>query len=114
MPTNRVSGYPDIAHGLASQLTEPRQDIQTCQGTYGKTILLSIGGATYTEGGFSSASAAVAAANQVWAMFGPAQSAGSAHRPFGNAVVDGFDFDFESSTQNMVPYVLLPAGHFLI
>ena len=46
--------------------TNPRRrsaDIQTCQTTYGKTILLSIGGATYTEGGFSSSSAAAASAD---------------------------------------------------
>ncbi|OAA65160.1 aminotransferase class 3 [Niveomyces insectorum RCEF 264] len=83
------------------------QDIQTCQKTYGKTIMLSIGGATYTEGGFSSPSAAVAAADSIWAIFGPASSTtggGSVNRPFGNAVVDGFDFDFESSTSNMAPF----------
>lgn len=81
-----------------------REDIQTCQSTYGKTILLSVGGATYTEGGFSTSTAAVAAAQNVWAMFGPEQSGSSVNRPFGGAVVDGFDFDFESSTQNMAPF----------
>lgn len=80
-----------------------RADIATCQSN-GKTILLSIGGATYTEGGFSSSTAAVAAAQTVWAMFGPEQSDSSLNRPFGSAVVDGFDFDFESSTSNMAPF----------
>jgi len=61
--------------------------------------LLSIGGATYSEGGFSSESAAVAAANNIWSIFGPYSS--SAIRPFGTAVVDGFDFDFESTVSNM-------------
>ena len=37
-------------------------------------------------------------------MFGPVQSGSSAKRPFGTAVVDGIDFDFESSTQNMAPF----------
>lgn len=78
-----------------------REDIGICQDEYSKTIMLSIGGATYTEGGFSSSSAAVAAAQTVWAMFGPEQSGSSVNRPFGTAVVDGFDFDFESSTSNM-------------
>jgi chitinase len=68
----------------------------------GKTILLSIGGATYTEGGFSSASAAQTAAQTVWNLFGTPTS--SANRPFGTAIVDGFDFDFESTTQNMAPF----------
>ncbi|KAJ4385667.1 Chitinase 2 [Gnomoniopsis smithogilvyi] len=79
-------------------------DIQECQTTYGKTIMLSIGGATYTEGGSSSASAAVTAAQNVWAMFGPEQSGSTVNRPFGSAVVDGFDFDFESTTSNMASF----------
>lgn len=78
-------------------------DIVTCQQTYGKTVLLSVGGATYTEGGFSSSSAAVAGANLLWKTFGPVQS-GSANRPFGTAVIDGFDFDFESGVSNTVPF----------
>ncbi|KAL1862871.1 hypothetical protein VTK73DRAFT_6599 [Phialemonium thermophilum] len=80
------------------------QDIKTCQSTYGKTILLSIGGATYTEGGFTSASQATTWADNIWAMFGPVQSGSSLHRPFGSAVVDGFDFDFETTTSNMAPF----------
>jgi len=79
-------------------------DITTCQTTYGKTILLSIGGATYTEGGFTSTDAATSAADQIWAMFGPVQSGSSALRPFGDAVVDGFDFDFETTVSNMIPF----------
>lgn len=81
-----------------------REDIQLCQSTYQKTIMLSIGGATYTEGGFTSPAAAVSAANNVWAMFGPEQSGNTFRRPFGKAIVDGFDFDFESTTQNMPPF----------
>lgn len=83
---------------------EIEADIKTCQSTYGKTIMLSIGGATYTEGGFPSSSAAQTAADNIWAMFGPVQSAKSVNRPFGTAVVDGFDFDFENPGQNMVPF----------
>lgn len=81
-----------------------RADIELCQSEYGKTIMLSIGGATYTEGGFSSSAEAVTAADNVWAMFGPVQSGSTINRPFGDAVVDGFDFDFESSTQDMEPF----------
>ncbi|KAJ5454694.1 uncharacterized protein N7458_005650 [Penicillium daleae] len=76
------------------------KDIVTCQGL-GKTILLSIGGATYSEGGFSSADAAVAGAQLVWETFGPVSSDSSVNRPFGDAIVDGFDFDFESTVENM-------------
>lgn len=66
--------------------------------------MLSVGGATYTEGGFTSSSEATSAADNIWAMFGPQQSGSTVNRPFGSAVVDGFDFDFESTTQNMVPF----------
>lgn len=85
-------------------LTDYREDIETCQTVYGKTITLSLGGATYSEGGFTSSSQAVTEANNVWAMFGPVQSGSSANRVFGNAVVDGFDFDFESTVTNMEPF----------
>lgn len=124
------------------------EDIRQCQSKYGKKVLLSIGGATYTEGGFESAEAAESAATLVWNTFGPASggnltnttdvtanhsvSGGARHitngpyrtrsglpigkgahirsrqaqtlRPFGDAVVDGFDFDFETPTTNVVPF----------
>lgn len=75
-------------------------DIETCQ-SLGKTILLSVGGSTYSEGGFSSSSAAVAGAQLMWETFGPVSSNTAINRPFGNAVIDGFDFDFESTVSNM-------------
>jgi chitinase len=86
-----------------------REDIKTCQTQYGKTILLSIGGATYTERGFTSESAAQTAADTVWSLFGSNSSSSSSSpsstpRPFGSAVIDGFDLDFETATQNMVPF----------
>ncbi|PLB39505.1 glycoside hydrolase family 18 protein [Aspergillus candidus] len=74
------------------------EDIKYCQ-SKGKAILLSIGGATYTEGGFSSAAAAESGAQLIWNTFGPANN--NALRPFGNAVVDGFDLDFEATVNNM-------------
>jgi chitinase len=46
----------------------------------------------------------VAAAQNVWAMFGPVQTGSSVSRPFGSAVVNGFDFDLESTVQNMEPF----------
>lgn len=77
-----------------------RADITLCQNTYGKTILLSVGGATYTEGGFSTSAAAVTAATNLWSIFGPNTGA-SVPRPFGSAIIDGFDFDFETTVSNM-------------
>ncbi len=65
---------------------------------------MSIGGATYNEGGFSSSSEAVQWANTIWAMFGPKQGGSSVNRPFGDSVIDGFDFDLESNVQNMAPF----------
>lgn len=79
-------------------------DITTCQQQYNKTVLLSIGGATYTEGGFTSEDAAKKGAQMVWETFGPRQPNSTALRPFGDASVNGFDFDFESVTNNMVPF----------
>ncbi|KAI0203449.1 putative class III chitinase [Astrocystis sublimbata] len=80
---------------------EIEYDIKYCQGK-GKSILLSIGGATYYEGGFDGSSAAESSAQAVWDLFG--SNTDAKNRPFGSAVVDGFDFDFESSTQNFVPF----------
>ncbi|KAH8691599.1 putative chitinase 3 precursor [Talaromyces proteolyticus] len=78
------------------------EDIKTCQGL-GKTILLSTGGGTYTEGGFTSEAAAVSGANTVWNVFGPVPSDSSIPRPFGDAVIDGFDFDFENLQMSNMP-----------
>ncbi|UKZ80456.1 Endochitinase 33 [Trichoderma virens FT-333] len=88
---------------LSFYCNEIEADIKTCQAN-GKTIILSLGGDSYTQGGWSSASAAQSAANQVWAMFGPVQSGSTVHRPFGSAVVDGFDFDFEATTNNLAAF----------
>jgi len=68
-------------------------DIITCQKQYGKKILLSIGGETYNEGGWKTAAAAVADATTVWNLFG--NNLKNTTRPFGSAIVDGFDLDFE-------------------
>ncbi|OWB78738.1 hypothetical protein B5S32_g2938 [[Candida] boidinii] len=67
-------------------------DIQTCQAN-GKKVLLSLGGASGAYG-FASDSVAEDFAETLWNMFG----AGSAtERPFGDAVIDGFDFDIENN-----------------
>ncbi|KKY18646.1 putative class iii [Diplodia seriata] len=88
-------------------------DIPLCQTQYNKTILLSIGGATYTEGGFANATAATTAADRIWSMFGPppanlttnlTTTAAPVLRPFGAAQLDGFDFDFESTVSNISPF----------
>ena len=80
-----------------------KEDIPACQ-ALGKKIMLSVGGATYTEGGFSSPSEAISAADNIWEIFGPKTPGSTALRPFGSAVVDGFDFDFEAVVQNTAPF----------
>ncbi|PHH92401.1 hypothetical protein CDD83_7582 [Cordyceps sp. RAO-2017] len=80
---------------------EIEKDITACQTKYGKTIILSLGGATYSQGGWPSAGEAEKAAELVWAMFGPVQTRSNVSRPFGAAAVDGFDFDFEAATNNL-------------
>lgn len=37
-------------------------------------------------------------------MFGPVQSGSTALRPFGDSVIDGFDFDFESTVSNTLTF----------
>ncbi|OAA46160.1 Glycoside hydrolase, subgroup, catalytic core [Metarhizium rileyi] len=96
---DKCSTFPDNPNLL--QCPEIEQDIKTCQTKHGKTIVLSLGGATYTQGGWSSTSEAEKAAQSVWDMFGPVPSGSKVDRPFGSAVVDGFDFDFESTTNNL-------------
>ncbi|WPH02346.1 glycoside hydrolase family 18 protein [Acrodontium crateriforme] len=83
------------------------KDITTCQEKYNKTILLSVGGATYTEGGFTSSDLAESNAEHIWATFGPKSSSSKRKRdnstilrPFGDASIDGFDIDLESTNQN--------------
>lgn len=84
-------------------LTTSRKDIEQCQ-KKGKTIILSIGGATYSEGGFDSESDAKDGAKLMWETFGPKQSGSKAKRPFDDAVIDGFDFDFEAHVTHMAPF----------
>ncbi|KAK8055345.1 glycoside hydrolase superfamily [Apiospora rasikravindrae] len=103
---NLANGNDNCTTFPGSQLMscpQVEEDIKSCQSKHGKTIMLSIGGETYQEGGFSSASAARTAAETVWNLFGP--NTKTPNRPFGSAVIDGFDFDFESATKNMQYYL---------
>ncbi|KAG1324636.1 hypothetical protein G6F62_008986 [Rhizopus arrhizus] len=72
------------------QCPEVGKDIKTCQ-KKGKTILLSLGGAAGAYV-FANDKDAVAFADTLWATFGGGKSES---RPFGDAVVDGFDLDIE-------------------
>lgn len=66
-------------------------EIKSCQSA-GKKVFLSLGGGA-TSYGFSSDSEAESFAETLWNYFGGGTSS---TRPFGDAVVDGFDFDIES------------------
>jgi chitinase len=75
-------------------------DIVECQNTYGKKIFLSFGGAYPQTYYIANDNSANSFADFVWGAFGPSTSAWTSAgkpRPFGNAVVDGFDFDIESN-----------------
>lgn len=86
--TEFLKGCPDIG-----------PDIITCQKTYGKKILLSLGGGYPLNYYIANDTSAVSFADFLWGAFGPQTKAwtnANKPRPFGNAAVDGFDFDIES------------------
>jgi chitinase len=68
-------------------------DIKTCQAK-GKKIILALGGAAGSYG-FTSDSQASGFADTLWNTFG---AGNSSTRPFGDAVVDGFDLDIEGGS----------------
>jgi chitinase len=74
-------------------------DISYCQ-EKGKKVLLSIGGAS-SDVYVASESTAKDFADHLWGAFGPKKSSWSGPRPFGDACVDGFDFDIESQAANI-------------
>ncbi|KAI4085913.1 MAG: hypothetical protein LQ344_008027 [Seirophora lacunosa] len=102
-------GYPSLNLGAACAGPSPEMrsagasgllrcpalesDIQTCQ-TLGKKVLLSLGGAEATTA-FSSDAQATTFATQLWDLFGAGGGGNQAMRPFGRAVLDGFDVDNE-------------------
>ncbi|KAL8921010.1 MAG: hypothetical protein Q9172_004233 [Xanthocarpia lactea] len=77
-------------------------DIKTCQ-ALGKKILLSLGGAIPTDQSINDDESAVAFARFLWNAFGPEDATYDGPRPFGDAVVDGFDFDIESAVSDNDP-----------
>jgi hypothetical protein len=89
----QTSLMEEEAPGLLS-CSELATDIDTCQTTYGKKVLLSIGG-----GGqsiiFNAASDASAFGGILWDLFGPPGNIDINLRPFGDVSVDGFDIGKE-------------------
>lgn len=66
----------------------------------GKKILLSLGGAIPTNQSIKDDDSAKAFAKFLWNAFGPVDATYDGPRPFGDAVVDGFDFDIESAVSD--------------
>ncbi|KAJ6264223.1 hypothetical protein Dda_0366 [Drechslerella dactyloides] len=80
-------------------------DIIHCQGQ-GKKILLSIGGGAGPYY-LSSDAEATTAASDIWRTFGPNDPSWPLRRPFGAAVVDGFDLDLEMDQASAPHYAKL-------
>lgn len=104
-----LNNFPTLSLNFANQCSQTfsdgllhcsqiGQDIKSCQ-SKGKTILLSLGGATGNYG-FSSDSEAKTFAGTLWNKFGGGQDN---ERPFDDAIVDGFDFDIENKDQTGYP-----------
>jgi hypothetical protein len=74
--------------------SELATDIDTCQMTYGKKVLLSIGGSGQSII-FNVASDASAFGSILWDLFGPPGNVDINLRPFGDVSVDGFDIGKE-------------------
>ncbi|KAF3222871.1 hypothetical protein TWF106_005301 [Orbilia oligospora] len=73
-----------------------QEDIPYCQ-TKGKKILISIGGGAPENSYYlTTESEAQDAADDIWSAFGPKDPNWSLPRPFGDAIVDGFDLDLET------------------
>ncbi|TVY35680.1 Endochitinase, partial [Lachnellula subtilissima] len=89
------SKYPSINSGPRA-VDKLMLCVHLLLNTYGKKVLLSMGGST---GGFSFAGdgQAVAFADTLWGLFGPVGSMDVMLRPFGGVEVDGFDFDNENN-----------------
>jgi chitinase len=115
--TSGAGGQPVIDFANIDPTTVG-QDIESCQTVFGKSVLLSMGGATSYFQGFPSPEIARAAAQQIWGIFGPPSPNTTVYnltdnsttptaplRPFGTAHVNGFDIDFMSDVStNLVPF----------
>jgi len=79
----------ELAPGLSFYRTL-EGDIAQCQTKYGKKIFLSIGRPGNSVP-LKSDEEAIDFANRLWELFGPAGKIDPTLRPFGSAVLDGFD-----------------------
>ncbi|TQV89917.1 class III chitinase [Cordyceps javanica] len=95
-----ITGITPVTVDLAdADRSKIEEDIKICQ-KKGKTILISMGGGLPASTNWNSTFGAEKSAQRIWDMFGPVPL-DNIDRPFGSAVVDGFDFDFESPINNL-------------
>lgn len=78
---------------ICSQLEE---DMKICQDA-GKKILISIGGDPSSPYQLNNDNEGQEFADVMWHMFGPKPAGWTGPRPFGDNIVDGFDFDIEAN-----------------
>ncbi|KAL9129994.1 MAG: hypothetical protein Q9217_001716 [Psora testacea] len=99
---NNPDGTPSP---LLSNCPHIGPDVKFCQ-AMGKKILLSLGGAYPTNQHIESQDSANDFADFLWRAFGPDKELpGSTFpRPFGDASIDGFDLDIESSLVEAQPH----------
>ncbi|KAH6649780.1 glycoside hydrolase superfamily [Chaetomium tenue] len=91
MTNTQTSQMKKLAPGLFYYPTI-EADITECQTKYGKKIFLSIGGEGNTLP-LASDEDAITFADHVWELFGPPGHIDPSLRPFGSAVLDGYDLN---------------------
>jgi hypothetical protein len=89
MTSTQTSQMKKLAPGLSYYPTV-EADITECQTKYRKKIFLSIGGEGNTLP-LASDEDAITFANHVWELFGSPGHIDPSLRPFGSAVLDGYD-----------------------
>ena len=107
----RGPGNDPSKNQLQSSCPQMVADIPVCQKTYGKKILLSLGGGTPTYA-LNGASNGIAFADFLFGAFGPQKASwinAGKPRPFDGpnrqaVQVDGFDFDIEFKPTGMIKF----------
>eukprot|EP01119_Soliformovum_irregulare_P012855 TRINITY_DN3358_c1_g1_i1.p1 TRINITY_DN3358_c1_g1~~TRINITY_DN3358_c1_g1_i1.p1 ORF type:complete len:530 (-),score=84.78 TRINITY_DN3358_c1_g1_i1:44-1633(-) len=91
-----LAGHTAVNCRNNGDCTSVGNEVTACQQTYGKKVLLSLGGAAGNYG-LASASQANDVADEIWNKF---LGGNGAIRPFGpSAIFDGVDFDIETPNQ---------------
>ena len=98
-----LNQFPETELSLPSDYRSTvGNDITLCQ-SLGKKVLLSLGGEVGTYG-FTGTAQAEQYAQTLWDTF--AEGTGPVDRPFGSAIVDGFDLDIENPNNTGYAYLV--------